>query len=118
MDRATDIESLRQAIREFSGERDWEQFHSAKNLAIAVSVEAAELLEVFQWLTADQSDHLSAEHRAEAKDEIGDVMICLLNLCNRLAIDPIEATSEKLAKVKLKYPVDKARGLSLKYSKL
>ena len=113
-----DMKDLQDTIRQFSSERDWEQFHSPKNLAIAVSVEAAELLEVFQWLTLEQSDRLPEENRAEAKDEIGDVMICLINLCNRLGIDPLEAASEKLEKVKRKYPVEKARGLATKYSKL
>ncbi|MBC7532094.1 MAG: nucleotide pyrophosphohydrolase [Oligoflexus sp.] len=74
-----DMKNLADAIRAFSVERDWEQFHAPKNLAIAVSVEAAELLEVFQWLTLEQSERLPAENMAEAKDEIGDVMICLIN---------------------------------------
>jgi len=113
-----DIDILRAAIKEFSAERNWEQFHSPKNLAIAVSVEAAELLEVFQWLTPEQSDQLEEESLAAAKDEIGDVMICLLNLCNRLGVDPLQITTEKLEKVKLKYPVEKAKGLAVKYSKL
>lgn len=113
-----DMKDLQAAVREFSVERDWEQFHSPKNLAIAVSVEAAELLEVFQWLTLEQSDRLPEENRAEAKDEIGDVMICLINLCNRLGINPIQAAAEKLEKVKLKYPVEKAKGMATQYSKL
>ena len=113
-----DMKDLQDAVRQFSVERDWEQFHSPKNLAIAVSVEAAELLEVFQWLTLEQSDRLPEENRVEAKDEIGDVMICLINLCNRLGINPIQAAAEKLEKVKLKYPVEKAKGMASKYSKL
>lgn len=113
-----DMKDFQAKVKEFSKERDWEQFHSPKNLAIAVSVEAAELLEVFQWLSLEQSDNLDAELRSDAKDEIGDVMICLVNLCNRLGIDPLEAAREKLEKVKLKYPIDKAKGLATKYSKL
>jgi NTP pyrophosphatase (non-canonical NTP hydrolase) len=113
-----DMKDFAAAVKEFSKERDWEQFHSPKNLAIALSVEASELLEVFQWLSLEQSDNLDSEMRANAKDEIGDVMICLVNLCNRLGIDPLDAATEKLAKVKLKYPVDKAKGLANKYSKL
>ena len=112
-----DIDSLRQAIRDFTKERDWGHFHSPKNLAIAVSVEAAELLEVFQWLTPEQSDALPVDLLDEAKDEIGDVLICLLNLCNRLGLDPVQVAADKFEKVKKKYPIDKAKGLTLKYSK-
>ncbi|MBC7662081.1 MAG: nucleotide pyrophosphohydrolase [Chitinophagaceae bacterium] len=85
---------------------------------MAVSVEAAELLEIFQWLTPKQSEVLPDDVLSHAKDEIGDILLCLLNLCNRLGVDPVQVTADKLEKVKLKYPVDKAKGLALKYSKL
>ena len=112
------LEKLRAGIRDFCKEREWEQFHSAKNLAVAVSVEASELLEIFQWLTLEQSDRLSAEQTDQARDEIGDVLICLLNLADRLQIDPLAAGLQKLEKNKAKYPVEKARGLAKKYSDL
>lgn len=110
------LDKLRASIREFSKERDWEQFHNPKNLAIALSVEASELLEVFQWLTPEQSANLKADARAAVKDEIGDVMICLVNLADRLNVDLLASAEEKLEKVKAKYPVEKARGLAKKYS--
>ncbi len=112
------LESLSAEIQKFCSERDWEQFHNPKNLAIAMSVEASELLEVFQWLTPEQSQNLNAEQKYQARDELGDVMICLLNFAHRLGIDPVEAATQKLEKVKAKYPVEKSKGLAKKYSDL
>ncbi len=112
------LENLSAEIQKFCAERDWEQFHNPKNLAIALSVEASELLEVFQWLTPEQSLQLTEEQRQQAQDELGDVVICLLNLAARLGLDPLKAAEQKLEKVKVKYPVDKAKGLAKKYSEL
>lgn len=112
------LENLRASIREFTAERDWAQFHNPKNLAIALSVEASELLEIFQWLTPEQAQHLNAEQKAAVQDEIGDIMICLVNLSDRLRLDPLASAVQKLEKVKAKYPVEKARGLAKKYSEL
>ena len=112
------MDKLREKIKTFCAERDWGQFHTPKNLAAAVSVEAAELLEHFMWLTPDESRVLSPEKRAEVADEIGDVMICLTNLANQLGIDPIAAATAKLAKAAVKYPVEKAKGRITKYDKL
>ena len=105
-------------IQTFCSERDWEQFHNPKNLAIAISVEASELLEIFQWLTPEQSHHLSQTQKAEARDELGDVLICLLNFAHRLGCDPLEAAEQKLEKIKAKYPIEKAKGLAKKYNEL
>ena len=113
-----DLKSLSADIQQFAEERDWRQFHSPKNLAAAVSVEAAELLEVFLWLTPEQSRALPAEKLQDARDEIGDVMICLLNLAGQLGIDPLKAASEKMQKNRAKYPVEKAKGLAKKYDEL
>ncbi len=112
------LEDLSAEIQTFCQERDWGQFHSPKNLAMALSVEASELLEVFMWLTPEQSQALTQEQRAAAKDELGDVMMCLLNLAHRLGIDPLQAAADKLEKTKEKYPVEKAKGLAKKYHEL
>lgn len=113
-----DLAELQRAVALFSSERDWGKFHSPKNLAMALSVEAAELLEIFQWLSLEQSQQLNPEQLAAARDEMGDVLICLLNLSQRLNIDLLEATRQKLEKTKAKYPVEKAKGLADKYDKL
>ncbi len=103
-------------IREFNKERDWEQYHSPKNLAMALSVEAGEIVEIFQWLTQDQSKNLDPDKLQDVKEEIADVMIFLTNLADRLGIDPIEAAKEKLEKNRKNYPADKVRGKALKYT--
>ena len=103
-------------IREFNKERDWEQYHSPKNLAMALSVEAGEIVEIFQWLTQDQSKNLDQDKLQNVKEEIADVMIFLTNLADRLGINPIEAAKEKLEKNRKNYPADKVRGKAFKYT--
>lgn len=110
------IQELTQSILQFCKEREWEPFHAPKNLAIAVSTEASELLEHFQWLTLEESKNLKPEQVEAVRDEIGDVMICLLNLAARLGVDPVDAATQKLAKNRLKYPVEKSRGVATKYT--
>src|SRR4028119_1506578 len=90
------LEDLRNAIGAFIAERDWEQFHSPKNLAMALSVESSEIVEHFQWLTEEQSRNLPPEKLAEVWEEIGDVMIYLTELAEKLGIDPVEAAETKL----------------------
>ena len=109
------IPKLLQKIIEFRDERDWGQFHSPKNLAMALMVETGELAEHFQWLTQEQSRNLPDEKKMIIKDEIGDVLIYLINLADRLGIDPMQAASDKLEKNKQKYPVQKVKGKSVKY---
>ena len=115
---SADLDELRRQVRDFVTARDWDQFHSPKNLAMALSVEASELLEIFQWLTEEQSRNLSPEARAAASDEIADVLIYLIRVSEKLEIDPIDAAHRKLAANERKYPVDKARGNSKKYNEL
>ena len=110
------MQKLIAELRRFTKERDWEQFHSPKNLAMALSVEVAEIVEHFQWLSEDQSRTLGMEKVEELKDEIGDVMIYLTNLADKFGIDPIRAAEEKLEKNKAKYPADRVRGKSWKYT--
>jgi NTP pyrophosphatase (non-canonical NTP hydrolase) len=111
------LTQLRKTIRAFVQERDWEQFHSPKNLAMALSVEAAELLEHFQWLSEEQSLALSADTRHEAALEMADVLIYLCRLADRLDIDLLDAAREKMRLNAQKYPVDQARGRADKYTR-
>lgn len=113
-----DIPSLQAALRVFAQEREWEQFHAPKNLASALSVEAAELLEHFQWLTEDQSRNLSVEKCTQVAEEMADVLLYMLQLADKLGIDPIDAAWKKLEVNKEKYPVERAKGRSTKYTDL
>ena len=108
---------LRTRLREFAKERDWEQFHSPRNLASALIVEAAELLEHFQWLSATQSRQLSHSELDEVSDEIGDVLIYLVRLADELGIDPLASAFTKLDKNSEKYPPEMVSGSMLKYDK-
>lgn len=105
-----DIEELQAALRQFAQERDWGQFHTPKNLAAALSVEAAELLEHFQWLTEEQSRQLGEEQRVKVGHEIADVLLYLLQLSDKLGIDPIEAARKKMVINAVNYPADEQRG--------
>jgi NTP pyrophosphatase (non-canonical NTP hydrolase) len=109
---------LREALRRFAAERDWDQFHSPKNLAVALSVEAAELLEHFQWLTDEQSAALSPETRTRVSEEVADVLLYLIRLADRLDLDVIACATEKLRRNAEKYPIEKARGNAKKYTDL
>jgi len=100
------LDDLRSAIGSFIRERDWEQFHSPKNLAMALSVEVAEVVEHFQWLTEEQSQNMPPEKLAEVREEIGDVMIYLTELADKLGIDPVEAAKAKVAINGQKYPAE------------
>ncbi len=111
-----DLDTLREAVRRFAAERDWERFHSPKNLASALAVEAAELLEPFQWLTEEQSRSLSAEQAEAVRREMADVLIYLVRLADQVEVDLLAAARDKMAENALKYPVEKARGSARKYS--
>jgi len=112
------MEDLMGKLRHFAKEREWERFHSPKNLAMALSVEVAELLETFQWLTEEESRNLTPEKLAEVKDEIGDVMIYLLNIADKLGVDALDAAREKLLKNIEKYPAETVKGRAVKYTQL
>jgi len=113
-----DIEALTLKTRAFAQARDWSQFHSPKNLACALSVEASELLELFQWLTDEQSRTLPEDKRQAAAGEVADVLLYLVQLCDALGIDPVQAAHDKLAANERRYPAELARGTSRKYSEL
>ena len=112
------LRDLAQQLDRFAGDRDWQQFHSPKNLASALVVEAGELLEHFQWLTEAQSRALTPEKRHAVGAEVADVLLYLIQLTSALGIDPIAAARAKLQLNELKYPVDLARGTSKKYDEL
>ena len=109
---------LRDVIRDFAQARDWEQFHTPKNLSMALSVETSELMEHFQWLTPEQSRQLSVDSRAAVGQEIADVLIYLTRLADVLDIDPVQAAFEKIQINAQKYPVEQSRGNNTKYSRL
>ena len=110
-----DFEQARQEALQFRDERDWLQFHNPQDLAISLSLEAAELLETFQW---SGEDLWCREHAAQQADELADVLIYAVLLADRLGLDPAQAMLDKIAKNRLKYPVEKARGRSDKYNEL
>jgi dCTP diphosphatase len=112
------LTQLRDALREFAAARDWDQFHSPKNLASALAVEAAELLERFQWLTEDESRRLPPAELEKVRQEMADVLNYLVRLADKLDVNLIEAARDKIALNAQKYPADKARGSVKKYTEL
>lgn len=112
------IATLQQQLRAFARERDWDQFHTPKNLAMALTVEAGELQEIFQWLTEAQSKALEPAQQQHAAEELADVLLYLCRLADVLGIDLLQAAQAKLARNAERYPVDKAKGLARKYTDL
>ena len=114
----TDFDRIKRMVRQFVVEREWDQFHTPKNLSMALIVEAAEMVEHFQWLTEEQSSNLDQKKLAEIELELADIQIYLLSLAEKLQLDVIAAVEKKLALNAQKYPVDKAKGSSKKYTEL
>jgi NTP pyrophosphatase (non-canonical NTP hydrolase) len=112
------LDVLKQQLREYATQRDWDQFHSPKNLAAALSVEAAELLEPFQWLTDEQSRNLSPEKLQAVRKELADVLIYLVRLADKLEIDLLQAARVKHVENASKYPIEKVKGSARKYTDL
>jgi NTP pyrophosphatase (non-canonical NTP hydrolase) len=110
------IAELQQRLRQFAAARDWDQFHSPKNLAMALSVEAAELVEEFQWLTEEQSRNLDADRSERVRLEAADVFVYLLRLADKLGIDLLRAAADKIALNEAKYPAERVRGSARKYT--
>jgi NTP pyrophosphatase (non-canonical NTP hydrolase) len=110
------LQQISQRLLEFARERDWEQFHAPKNLAMALAVEAGEIMEHFQWLSEEQSEQLSADKRREVAYEVADVFIFTMRLSQRLGIDLAAVVDEKIKINEQKYPADKVRGSSKKYT--
>jgi NTP pyrophosphatase (non-canonical NTP hydrolase) len=110
------LEQIKTRLRDFAAARDWDQFHSPKNLAMALIVEAAELVEHFQWLTEDQSQSLPPDKLAEVEQEIADIQIYLIRLADKLGIDLEQAINAKIELNEKKYPAEKVRGSAAKYT--
>ncbi len=109
------MQTLTREVEAFVSERDWHQFHSPKNLSMALAVEASELLEIFQWMSESESRSPDSETREKISDELADVLIYAIQLCNTLDIDLLESARRKMIKNAAKYPVEKARGSAKKY---
>jgi dCTP diphosphatase len=110
------MEPLKEQIELFAKERDWDKYHSPKNLAMGLSVEASELLEIFLWLSEEESKTLPESKLADLKQEIGDIMIYLTNLANKFGLDPIECAKQKIELNKVKYPSNLVKGSAKKYT--
>jgi NTP pyrophosphatase (non-canonical NTP hydrolase) len=110
------LTELRRRVAAFAAARDWDQFHSPKNLAMALSVEASELLEEFQWLTEEQSRSPDAERLERVRLEMADVLIYLFRLADKLDVDLLRAATDKIALNEIKYPADRVRGSPRKYT--
>lgn len=119
-DDQTPLQYLKERIADFTRERDWDQFHSPKNLSMALAVEAAEVMELFQWKTDSEAADIRNDPKVfrRVREEIADVAVYLLNLCNRLDMDLTLAILEKLALNARKYPVGLAKGRNVKYTEL
>ena len=114
----SEIKQLQNQLAQFASDRNWEQFHTPKNLAMALSGEVGELTEIFQWLTPEQSRQLPADKQAHLEEEIADVLMYLLRLADKCDIDVMQACQKKLDKNRQKYPVDKCFGSAKKYNEL
>jgi NTP pyrophosphatase (non-canonical NTP hydrolase) len=112
----SDLEAIRLAVRQFTAEREWQQFHSPKNLAMALAGETGELVSLFQWLDEAASRNLSAARLADAADEIADVQMYLVALADQLGIDIAQAVAGKMAKNAEKYPAEAFRRSARKYN--
>ncbi|HEV8604089.1 MAG TPA: nucleotide pyrophosphohydrolase [Tepidisphaeraceae bacterium] len=112
------LSALTKLVLDFRTARDWKQFHTPKELAISLVVEAAELLEIFQWKQGEELNQAVAKRRTEIADELADCLHSILLLAHDLKIDPAEALAEKMRKMEAKYPVAKARGKPNKYNEL
>ncbi len=110
------MESLKKAIAFFAQERDWDKYHSPKNLAIALNIESSELLEIFLWVSEEESFNLPKNKLVALKEEIGDVMIYLTNLASKFDLDPLECAKQKIEINKSKYPSKLVRGSAKKYT--
>ena len=113
-----EVKQITEMIKHFRDERDWMQFHDPKNMSVSVILEAAELLEHFQWKTKKEAEKYVKENKEEIQDEIADIAMYLFELADNLDINLLNAMKKKLEKNKKKYPVEKAKGKHTKYNKL
>jgi NTP pyrophosphatase (non-canonical NTP hydrolase) len=113
-----DVERITEKIKMFRDERDWMQFHDAKNMAVSIILEASELLEHFQWKTTKEVEEYARQNKEEIQDEIADIALYLFEMADNLGVNLVDAMEKKLEKNKKKYPVEKARGNAKKYTEL
>jgi len=113
-----DIETIQSKLQAFASEREWDQFHSLKNLSMALSGEVGELVEIFQWMTEEQSNNLSEKDKQKVTEELADIIIYLLRLADKADIDIEKAINLKVDVNASKYPVEKSKGTSKKYTEL
>jgi NTP pyrophosphatase (non-canonical NTP hydrolase) len=113
-----DLENLRRKIREFRDARDWLQFHSPKNLAGSIAIEAAELMEIFQWCGSKESSEIAEQKKQAVADEVADIAIYLIEFAEIVGVDLGQAVLEKLDRNETRYPCEKVRGKSTKWSEL
>lgn len=111
-----DLDDIKEKLRQFAQARDWDQFHSPKNLSMALAGETGELLELFQWLTEEQSRNLTQKQNKAVEEEIADVFLYLLRLADKLSVDLLEAAKNKMTINEQKYPVSKVKGSPKKYT--
>ena len=111
----SELEKIRLRISQFAADRDWDQFHSPKNLSMALAAESGELLEQFQWLTEEQSKNLNSEKLHSIEEELADIQIYLIRLADKLNINLIDAVHNKIEVNERKYPADKVKGSAKKY---
>ncbi|AIR03415.1 nucleotide pyrophosphohydrolase [Cedecea neteri] len=116
--KSKELYQLQNDLAEFAAARDWDKFHSPKNLSMAMSVEAGELVEIFQWLTDDESRNLSKKQQSRAEEEVADVFLYLLRIADKLNVDLIEVARVKLASNAEKYPINLSCGNAKKYTEL
>jgi dCTP diphosphatase len=114
----TELESLKTELARFAAERDWDQFHNPKNLAMAIAAECGELLELFQWLTPEQALHLNADAVEQTALEMADIFLFLLRMSDKIGVDLLAAARRKLELNETRYPVSKSRGRATKYHEL
>lgn len=114
----SDLKTIQELILKFAKERDWEQFHTPKNLTLALTGEVGELAEIVQWLSDEQIKNLKGDDKIALEDEVADIFLYLCRLSQVLDIDLIQASLHKIKKNELKYPIEKAKGISTKYRDL
>jgi dCTP diphosphatase len=114
----SELAQIKLRLREFAKQRDWDQFHSPKNLSMALSAEVAEIVEHFQWLTERQSNNLSSDKLEEVETELADTLIYLIRLADKLGIDLLAAAHRKIDVNARKYPIEKVKGSAKKYTEL
>jgi len=116
LDRDTPIQKLKEKINQFIAERDWEKFHSPKNLSMSIAIEAAELMEKFQWADNTESKNLTKKKKQEIEEELADIAVYILNFCSLYGIDLSSAIERKIVLNSKKYPLHKSKGNSKKYT--